>query len=312
MSEKTYLLGEADIDAALAQAEPLDISLLIIDSVQAVYSSELSSAPGSVSQVRLVAAKCLAFAREKGCAVILVGHVTKEGVLAGPRVLEHMVDTVLYFEGERYSAFRLLRAVKNRFGSTNEIGLFEMTEKGLQPLLSPSAHFFAQRQQALPGAAVTAVMQGTRPLLLEVQALVSPSAFGNPRRLANGLDYNRFLLIIAVLERKLGLPLGNKDIYLNIAGGLRVDDTAADLACAAAVVSALKDQPLEEGLLLLGEMGLLGELRSVPQLPRRLREAAAFQFRLAVAAAPAEVKNSPLRLLPVHHLTEAMQLLGLV
>lgn len=243
--------------------------------------------------------------------MLLIGHVTKEGQLAGPRVLEHMVDAVLYFEGDRYNAFRLLRAVKNRFGSTNEIGVFEMAEQGLMPLVSPSAYFLAERRAAAPGSVVTCVMQGSRPLLLEVQALVSPTSFGNPRRLATGFDFNRLLLIIAVLERKIGLPLDKQDVYLNIAGGMRLDDPAADLAVAAAIVSSFHDVAVEEGLVLIGELGLLGELRTVVQEARRAREAAAFGFNTMLCPQMRCAENYRLRRLPVADLAAALRILGL-
>ncbi len=310
-ADNIYLLAQTDIDSALEEAAALAPSLLILDSVQALFSPQLESAAGSVSQVRAVAAAAIAFAREHQTAVMLIGHVTKEGMLAGPRVLEHMVDTVLYFEGERYNALRLLRAVKNRFGSTNEIGVFEMAENGLQPLPA-AAYFLEQRHLSAPGSAVTCVLQGTRPLMIEVQALVSPSSFGNPRRLSSGYDYNRLLLIIAVLERKLKLRLGDKDIYINIAGGLRLDDPAADLAVAAAIASAAAERPLEQELLLLGEIGLLGELRGVTQEERRLREAAALGFLQAVCPPAVTPPASALRRLEAADLSEALQILGLL
>ncbi|MGI5892307.1 MAG: DNA repair protein RadA [Bacillota bacterium] len=278
LDNNLLLLAETNLLLALEEARRHEIKLLIVDSVQALFIEHLSSAPGSVSQVRAVAAYCLEYAREKQVSVILVGHVTKEGMLAGPRVLEHMVDTVLYFEGERYNSLRLLRAVKNRFGSTNEIGVFEMGEKGLLAFSDPSLFFLNQRPKNVPGSVVTCLMQGSRPMLLEVQALVCPSSFGNPRRLASGFDYNRLLLIIAVLEKRLGLSLGTKDVYLNIAGGLKVEDRAADLAIAAAIASSLKEVALADNLCLLGELGLLGEIRSISQVTRRAKEAQAFGF----------------------------------
>ncbi len=313
LDDRLYLLAQTDILPALAEAAALKPALLIIDSVQALFSSEIESAPGSVSQVRAVAAAAIALARETNAAVMLIGHVTKEGQLAGPRVLEHMVDTVLYFEGERYNAFRLLRAVKNRFGSTNEIGVFEMAEKGLLPLAAPSAYFLAQRQGGAAGSAVTAVMQGARPVLIEIQALVAPSGFNNPRRLGSGFDYNRLQMIIAVLERKLKLPLDKLDVYVNVAGGLRLDDPAADLAVAAAIVSSWKEIGLEADVLLLGEIGLLGELRLVGQEARRLKEGAGFGFSAAlVPAGDRPGVNAPLRRLPARDLPQALQLLGLI
>jgi len=324
LCDQMMLLAETDLERALEAAKALPVAVLIIDSVQAVYLPELDSAPGSVSQVRACAAACLEFARQKNAVVILVGHVTKEGALAGPRVLEHMVDTVLYFEGERHTSFRLLRTVKNRFGSTNDIGIFEMGEKGLFPYAQPSLFFLSQRPKSASGSAVTCVMQGSRPMLMEIQALVVPSVFGNPRRLASGIDYNRLLLIIAVLERKLGLSLGNKDIYVNVAGGMRIEDPAADLAVAAAIASAYYDRPIEEKLFLLGEIGLLGEVRSIGQLERRKKEGMNFGFDMALvpqANTPQEGRKKgaditlsshlPGKLITVADLPEVLNILGL-
>ena len=309
LSDQVYLLAQTDLEAGLEEARSIQPSLLILDSVQAVFSRELPSAPGSVSQVRAIAAAAIAFGRELGCAVMLIGHVTKEGMLAGPRVLEHMVDTVLYFEGERYHAFRLLRAVKNRFGSTNEVGVFQMTGEGLTPLLTPSAYFLSQRD--CPGSGVCCLMQGVRPLLMEIQALTAKTSFGNPRRLAAGYDYNRLMIILAVLERKLGLQLGDKDVYVNVAGGMRIDDPAADLAVAAAIVSSVLDRPIEDKVLLLGEIGLLGELRHVSQVDRRLKEGANFGFQVAVCPDQACAAPTGLRRLPARDVAQALTLLGL-
>ncbi|MCL1975374.1 MAG: DNA repair protein RadA [Firmicutes bacterium] len=319
VNECILLLAENEISRALAEAYRLSPSLLIIDSVQALYDNELAGTGGSVSQVRAVTAACLDAARQMGSSVVLVGHVNKEGQIAGPRLLEHMVDTVLYFEGDRHQSLRLLRAVKNRFGATNEVGVFEMTSRGLLPLDQPSAFFLSGREIIRPGSAATCVMQGNRPMLLEVQALVAPSSFGNARRLAAGYDTQRLLMILAVLERRLGLSLGNRDVYVNIAGGLRAEDTAIDLAIAAAVVSSLKEQPLEEGLLIFGEMGLLGELRAVGQIARRLREGAAFGFGMALMPRQTSLrsykdiganKNNP-RILEAADLEQALLILGL-
>ncbi|MCL1816431.1 MAG: DNA repair protein RadA [Clostridiales bacterium] len=319
LSDNILLLAENEIGRALGEALRLRPALLIIDSVQALYDSELGGSGGSVTQVRAVAAACLEAARHIGCAVVLVGHVTKEGQIAGPRLLEHMVDTVLNFEGDRHQALRLLRAVKNRFGATNEVGVFEMTGLGLLPLDQPSAYFLSGRENIRPGSAATCIMQGSRPMLLEVQALIAPSSFGNARRLAAGYDTQRLLMILAVLERRFGLPLGSKDVYVNIAGGLRVEDTALDLSVAAAIVSSLKEQPLEEGLLIFGELGLLGELRAVPLSARRLREGAAFGFSTALMPKQAQrrrheekpdKKSSP-RSLEAADLAQALAILGL-
>lgn len=282
VSEKLLLLANNNVEDILAAARNEKPAMLVVDSIQSVYLPELSAAPGSVSQVRQCGNALLEYAKESGVSVLLVGHVTKEGTLAGPRVLEHMVDTVLYFEGERYNAFRLLRAVKNRFGSTNEIGAFEMQEQGLMPLSNPSGLFLAQRPQEAPGSVVTCAMQGSRPVLLEIQALVAPSSFGNPRRLSAGIDYNRLLIIVAVLEKKLGLHLGTQDIYVNVAGGMRVDDPAVDLAIAAAIVSSYRERALEESVMVFGEVGLTGEVRQAGQSSRRLKEGAKFGFTCCV------------------------------
>jgi DNA repair protein RadA/Sms len=286
------LLAENNLELIIYHAKKQKIKVLIVDSIQTVFLPELASAPGSVSQVRQCGAMLLNLAKECGISVILVGHVTKEGTLAGPRVLEHMVDTVLYFEGERSGALRLLRAVKNRFGSTNEIGVFEMTGEGLLPLNDPSAVFLAERGENVAGSAVGCVMQGSRPVLLEVQALASPSNFGNPRRLASGIDYNRLLIIVAVLEKKVGIRLQEQDIYVNLTGGLKVDDPAIDLAVAAAIVSSYKEKALPAGLVVVGEVGLTGEIRQAGQLERRLKEAAKLGFNKAVI--PKERANKAL------------------
>ncbi|MCL2496242.1 MAG: DNA repair protein RadA [Clostridiales bacterium] len=315
LDASVLLSTENEIGRALSEAARIRPVLLIVDSIQALTDARLESTAGTVSQVRAVAAACLEAVREIGCAVVLVGHVTKDGQIAGPRVLEHMVDTVLYFEGDRYQALRLLRAVKNRFGSTNEIGVFEMSGMGLMPLGQPSAYFLSGRETILPGSAVTCVMQGSRPMLLEVQALVAPSSFGNARRLAAGYDTQRLMMLLAVLERRLALPLSSRDVYLNIAGGLRVEDTAVDLAAAAAIVSSLKEQPLEEGLLIFGEMGLLGELRAVPLSMRRIKEGAAFGFAKALTPRGAKENDSEKefasRRLPAADLAQALEILGL-
>lgn len=312
ISSGVTLFAENNLHIALNEAKKHNSKLLIIDSVQAVFLPELSSIPGSIAQVRAVAAACLDFAREEEVTVVLVGHVTKEGTLAGPRVLEHMVDTVLYFEGERFTSFRLLRAVKNRFGSTNEIGVFEMGEKGLQPFSNPSLFFLGQRPHQVAGSAITCVIQGTRPMLLEVQALVSDTNFGNPRRLAVGVDYNRLLIILAVLEKKLGIPLGVRDVYLNIVGGLKVDDPAADLAIAAAVVSSFSGRMIPDDLLIAGEIGLLGEVRGIGQVNRRLKEGEGFGFSQFLLPRHCEEKQKDKRIHKVSDLSEALKILGLV
>ena len=255
--------------------------LVIIDSIQTMYLDNLDSAPGSVSQVRSAADALIRLAKRRGFSLILVGHVTKEGNIAGPRILEHMVDTVLYFEGERSHQFRLLRAIKNRYGPTDEIGVFEMTDKGLMQVENPSALFLAERQEQISGAAVFAGIEGTRPVLVEIQALVAPSSLGTPRRAVIGWDSGRLAMVLAVLEARCGISLAGRDVYLNVAGGLRINEPAADLTVAAALVSAILDQPLIADTVIFGEIGLSGEVRSVSQAGLRMNEAAKLGFRSA-------------------------------
>lgn len=270
-----------DILATLDIADPP--RLVIIDSIQTMYLDNLDSAPGSVSQVRGTADTLIRLAKRRGFTIVLVGHVTKEGNIAGPRVLEHMVDTVLYFEGERGHQFRLMRAIKNRFGPTDEIGVFEMTGAGLMQVENPSALFLAERQDDVSGAAVFAGIEGTRPVLVEIQALVSPPAPGTPRRAVIGWDSARLAMVIAVLEARCGISLADRDVYLNVAGGLRVSEPAADLPVAAALISAILDQPLAADTVVFGEIGLSGEVRSVSQADLRLKEAAKLGFEAAWA-----------------------------
>ncbi len=277
-----YLLTETNLDAILAHVGHLAPHLLIVDSIQTVYLPELSSSAGSVSQVRESAARLQALAKQKDIAVFLIGHVTKEGTLAGPRVLEHIVDTVLYLEGDRHHAYRLLRAVKNRFGATDEVGVFEMHDRGLVEVPNPSEVFLAGRLVNTPGSAIAVTMEGTRPLLVELQGLTSPTAFGHARRAAIGVDYNRLLLVLAVLQRRLGLRLADQDVFASVVGGLSIREPAADLALAAALASSVQDRPVRADLVLIGEVGLAGELRAVGQTAARLREAAQLGFRAAV------------------------------
>lgn len=273
-----YLLAENNLSVVFANVKKIAPILLIVDSIQTLYDESLDSVSGSVGQIRECTAQLLQLAKREQLTVMIAGHVTKEGVIAGPRLLEHMVDVVMYFEGRRYQDYRILRGVKNRFGSTNEVALMEMTEKGLLPFHNPSALFLAERADSAPGSAVGVIMEGTRPFLVEFQALVTKTSFGNPRRLATGIEYNRLLLIIAVLEKVLGLALGYQDVYVNVAGGLKIDDPASDLAVAAAVVSSFRNIPLKGNTVLLGEVGLSGELRSVGETEKRLREGLKFGF----------------------------------
>ncbi len=287
-SPHVWILAETDLDAVLETARRLGPAVMVVDSIQTMYRPDLPTSPGSVGQVRECAAALLALAKGDGIAVLLVGHVTKEGAIAGPRVLEHIVDTVLYFEGERHQAYRILRATKNRFGSTNEIGVFEMHGSGLCEVPNPSAAFLSERPAGASGATVVCAIEGTRPLLVEVQALVRPAPFGTPRRTTSGLDYNRLLLLLAVLEKRGGLALGTADVYANAAGGVRVDEPAADLGVALAVASSYRNRPLDPHTVFIGEVGLAGEIRGVPQLDRRLAEAAKLGFRRAVVPAGLE------------------------
>ena len=274
--------GETSLDAILEQIATMRPHLVVIDSIQTVYLDDITSAAGSVSQVREGALRLLRLAKETGIPMFLVGHVTKEGAIAGPRVLEHIVDAVLYLEGERFHQYRLLRGVKNRFGSTNEVGVFEMTQEGMIEVLNPSQVFLAERSVGTPGSAVAVTMEGTRPLLVEVQALTATTASAQPRRTANGFDMNRLLMLIAVLSKRVGLPLFNQDVYVNIVGGLRINEPAADVAVAAAIASSFKNKKVRQDLALVGEVGLSGELRSVSQLDRRLSEAAKLGFNHAL------------------------------
>lgn len=282
LADALFLVTETNLDAILHHVETIKPRLLIIDSIQTVYDPAVDSSAGSVTQLRECSDRFRQLAKSSGLAIFLIGHVTKEGTIAGPRLLEHMVDTVLYLEGDRFQSFRLLRAVKNRFGATAEVGVFEMVGRGMLEVPNPSEAFLAERVVNAPGSAIAVTMEGTRPLLVEVQGLTSPSAFGNPRRSGNGVDTNRLLLISAVLTRRLGLPLAEQDVFVNIVGGLRIGEPAADLAVAAAIASSTWDRPLRAEAVLIGEVGLSGELRAVAHTPARLREAAALGFKAAV------------------------------
>lgn len=274
-----YLVTETNQDVMAQHIDEVKPSLAIIDSIQTTYTGDLNSSAGSVSQVRECAARFQELAKNSGLAVILVGHVTKEGAIAGPRVLEHIVDTVLHLEGDPFHRYRLLRGVKNRFGATSEVGVFEMVEEGMVEVTNPSEAFLAERQVNAPGSAIAVTMEGTRPLLVEIQALASASAFTNPRRTANGFDYNRLLLLAAVLARRTGLRLQDKDLYANVVGGLRIEEPAADLALAVSIASSVRDRPVHADMAFVGEIGLSGELRAVSQTESRLKEAAKLGFR---------------------------------
>ncbi|MCJ7537226.1 MAG: DNA repair protein RadA [Anaerolineales bacterium] len=282
LPDELLLVTETDLARILEYVSQVQPSLLIVDSIQTTTLSELESSAGSVSQLRESASRLRELAKSTGISVFLIGHVTKEGTLAGPRVLEHIVDTVLYLEGERFQSYRLLRSVKNRFGATSEVGVFEMQEGGLIEVRNPSESFLAGRLVNAPGSAIAVTMEGTRPLLVEIQGLTSATSFGNPRRTPNGVDFNRLLLITAVLSRRIGLRLAEQDVFVNVVGGLRVSEPAADLAIAAAIASSTRDIPVRAEMVLIGEIGLSGELRSVGHMPARLKEAANIGFKQAV------------------------------
>lgn len=277
-----FLVTETRLEAMLAHVEQIRPVLLIVDSIQTTFAQDLTSAAGSVSQVRECASRLQELAKTSGVSVFLVGHVTKEGTIAGPRVLEHIVDTVLYLEGDPFHRYRLLRSVKNRFGATSEVGVFEMAEKGMIEVPNPSEAFLAERQVNAPGSAIAVTMEGTRPLLVEIQALGSATTFSNPRRTANGVDYNRLLLLTAVLTRRVHVALGDKDIFVNVIGGLQIKEPAADLAIAVSTASSIKDRPVHADMALVGEVGLSGELRAVSQLEARLKEAEKLGFKRCV------------------------------
>jgi DNA repair protein RadA/Sms len=281
-SDNIMLLPETLVENIIKTAEDLKPSAVVVDSIQTIYTEELTSAPGSVGQIRESAAKLMFFAKRSEIPVFLIGHVTKEGAIAGPRVLEHLVDTVLYFEGDRGHPYRILRTIKNRFGSTNEIGVFEMTDEGLIEITNPSELFMSERPLGVSGSTVIATMEGTRPLLVELQALVSPTTFGMPRRTSMGVDFNRVNLLIAVLEKKAGIHLGGMDVFINIVGGLKILEPAADIGIISAVVSSFREVPMDAKTFLFGEVGLSGEVRAVAQGDARLKEAAKVGFKKAI------------------------------
>ncbi len=275
-------LGETDISLVQEAILKTNPKLVIIDSIQTMYSDEITSAPGSVSQVREITSKIMRICKENEITTIIIGHVTKDGNIAGPRVLEHMVDTVLYLEGERYFSYRILRGVKNRFGSTNEIGMFEMQDKGMTEITNPSSILISEREDNPAGSIIVATMEGTRPLLIEIQSLTSTSVFGMPRRTANGMDYNRLTMLIAVLEKKAGLLLGNQDVYINIVGGIRLNEPAIDLGVVLAAASSYKNIEIPKGVVAIGEVGLTGEVRSVNLIEKRIKEAEKLGFKCCI------------------------------
>ena len=300
------MLAETDLDVVVATIDRESPALVIVDSIQTVFDPAVEATPGSVSQVRGAAARLMRLAKESGTPILLVGHVTKEGAIAGPRVLEHMVDTVLYLEGERGQEVRILRATKNRFGSTEEIGLFTMTEQGMEELKDPSAVLIGDLR-SVPGAVVLAAMEGTRPLLVEVQSLVTRTVFGMPRRVSNGIDINRLHMIVAVAEKRAGMALGNSDVFVNLAGGVRVNEPAADLGLAISLAGNLRDRALPAGTLVIGELGLAGEVRRVARLDRRLQEAQRRGLDRAIVPAGQNPRIEGIEVIEVRELNQAIE-----
>lgn len=277
-----FILTETNVETILKEAEKIKPDVLIVDSIQTMYAASVNSTPGSITQVKETALSFINNAKSKGMSVVMVGHVNKEGSIAGPKVLEHMVDAVLYFEGERQQAYRIIRAIKNRYGSTNEIGVFEMTDKGLWEVENPSEMLLAGRPKNISGNCAVCTLEGTRPLIAEIQALVTPTAFPAPRRTTNGIDYNRMCLIIAVLEKRLGLKFYQNDVYLNVIGGLHLDEPASDVSVAMALISSMTDRIIPDDLIAIGELGLAGECRAVSNLEQRVKEAARLGFSHAI------------------------------
>lgn len=311
-SEDLFLVTETNLAVIHAHVNNIDPHVLIIDSIQTVFDETSTAAPGGVSQVKQCATAFQRLAKDSGIPIFLVGHVTKEGSIAGPRVLEHIVDTVLYLEGDSYQTFRLLRSVKNRFGATSEVGVFEMQGRGMVEVTNPSEAFLAERLVSASGSSIVVTMEGTRPLLAEVQALVSPTSFANPRRTANGVDMSRLLLISAVLSRRAGVRLSEQDIFANVIGGLRIDEPAADLAIALSIVSSSRDRPVPADLAVVGELGLSGELRAVSQLSARMNEAMKLGFRRMLVPKSVRRNGEPLpdgiQLLQVRSIDEAIRM----
>jgi len=285
IGKNLFILTETELEKTLAQIEKVAPDVIIVDSIQTMYSDKISSAPGTITQIKECTLAFIAKAKNDGISVILVGHVNKEGSIAGPKILEHMVDAVLYFEGDRQHSYRIIRAMKNRYGSTNEIGVFEMGDEGLIEVCNPSEMLLADRPKNAPGNCALCTIEGTRPLIAEVQALVSPTVFPAPRRTSNGIDYNRLNLILAVLEKRLGLRFSANDAYINVIGGLRIDEPASDLAVAMALISSLRDKAIPDDLIAIGELGLSGEVRAVSNLEQRVKEAARLGFSKAVVPA---------------------------
>ena len=308
-----FILTETNIEKILQETDKIKPDVLIVDSIQTIYSSTVNSTPGSVTQVKETALSFINKAKSEGMSVIMVGHVNKEGSIAGPKVLEHMVDAVLYFEGERQQAYRIIRAIKNRYGSTNEIGVFEMSDKGLIEVENPSEMLLAGRPRNISGNCAVCTLEGTRPLIAEIQALVTPTSFPAPRRTTNGIDYNRMCLIIAVLEKRLGLKFYQNDVYLNVIGGLRLDEPASDVSVAMALISSMTDRVVPDDLIAIGELGLAGECRAVSNLEQRVKEAARLGFTKAIVPYRNVEKRQPeipgIKIIPIKGIYETLNLL---
>jgi DNA repair protein RadA/Sms len=304
-----YILAETSLEEILKTVQELQPAAMVVDSIQTVYTEQITSAPGSISQVQEVAGQLMWLAKRRGVPVFIIGHVTKEGAIAGPRLLEHIVDTVLYFEGDKGHTYRILRAVKNRFGSANEIGVFEMKDSGLEEVANPSELFLAERPQRSTGSVVVSSLEGSRPILVELQALVSPTGYSMPKRMANGVELNRVSLLLAVMEKRLGLHLAGQDVYVNVVGGMRIDEPAIDLGVVAAITSSLRERPVDYRTVLLGELGLGGEVRAVTQAELRVREAAKLGFKRCILPERNLAKLDPIEgveLIGVRQVAEAL------
>ena len=312
-SDNLYIVNQTDLSLIVEYIRKLKPQVVIIDSIQVIFDSAISSSPGSVSQVRECAGILTQLAKTTGTSIFIIGHVTKEGTLAGPRLLEHIVDTVLYFEGDRFAIYRILRAVKNRFGSTNEIGVFEMGPEGLSEVKNPSEIFLSERPSNVSGTIVTSILEGTRPLLVEIQSLVSRSSFGYARRRTQGFDFNRLSLLVAVLEKRMGLALAAEDIFVNVAGGIKIEDPAADLAVCAVIASSFREQVVMPKAVVLGEVGLSGEIRSISQVLTRINEAEKLGFKHCIlpknSAKNFKFKESDMEIIPVSTLKEALDII---
>jgi len=309
--DRLYLLPETNLEIILGRLDELSPNLAVIDSIQTIYLEALSGAPGSIAQIRECTLRLMHWAKRTNIPVLITGHVTKDGAIAGPRVLEHIVDVVLYFEGEAFNSYRILRSVKNRFGSTNEVGVFEMSGGGLMEVTNPSQAFLASHSDGAVGSVVVSTLEGSRPLLLEIQALTTPASYGPPRRVANGIDFGRLLLVAAVLTRRAGLNLSNQDIMTNVAGGIRIGEPAADLGIALAIASSFRDVQVAQGLVALGEIGLSGELRAVSHLERRIAEVARLGFKrclIPAAPSPSSIDTRDVELIAADNVAEALRL----